>query len=249
MTPVNDAPVITAPGAQVLFEEYPLQFDGGHDNKISFTDSDANGGDEQVTLTATNGFIDISSWAGLTLNAGANGSSTMTYTGSVAALNGMLSALIFEGNRDYNGPAQMTITVNDLGNSGAGGARTSSVTIPIMIYPVNDPPTFTAGPDVNVLQNNGPYSAPWATNISPGPPNESSQTVMFSISNNNPALFGVQPAVSPTGVLTFTPAENAAGSATVRLVLHDDGAAGLGSNTSPEVTFTISVSIVVAGAK
>ena len=55
----------------------------------------------------------------------------------------------------------------------------------------------------------------WATDISAGPPNESSQTVDFIVTNDNNSLFSTQPGVSATGTLTYTPAANANGSATV----------------------------------
>ena len=63
----------------------------------------------------------------------------------------------------------------------------------------------------------------WATAISAGPANESGQTVNFIVSNNNNALFSAQPAVSLTGTLTYTPAANANGSATVSVQVHDNG--------------------------
>jgi len=50
------------------------------------------------------------------------------------------------------------------------------------------------------------------------------------------------PAISPTGVLTFTPAPNVSGSATVSLQLHDNGGtANGGIDTSAAQTFTITV--------
>ena len=69
-----------------------------------------------------------------------------------------------------------------------------------------------------------PRPSAWATGISAGPANESSQTVSFVVTNNtNTALFSAGPAVSPTGVLTYTPAANANGSATVTLKITDNG--------------------------
>jgi hypothetical protein len=62
------------------------------------------------------------------------------------------------------------------------------------------------------------------------------------VSNNNPALFSVQPAVAANGTLTFTPALNAAGSALVSVQVHDNGGtANGGVDTSAAQTFVISV--------
>ena len=46
----------------------------------------------------------------------------------------------------------------------------------------------------------------WATGISPGPGREAGQSVTFSVTNDNPGLFTVQPQVQPNGTLTYTPA-------------------------------------------
>ncbi|MCX6854660.1 MAG: tandem-95 repeat protein, partial [Verrucomicrobia bacterium] len=77
------------------------------------------------------------------------------------------------------------------------------------------------------------------TNITPGPANESSQAVSFTVTNNNSALFTVQPAISSTGVLTFT-AGSTTGSATVTVVMQDDGGtANGGINSTASQTFVI----------
>lgn len=86
----------------------------------------------------------------------------------------------------------------------------------------------------------------WATNISAGAGEAAlGQQVDFIVTNSNNALFGVQPSLSPTGVLTYTPAPNASGTATVTVQLHDDGgAAGGGKNLSVTQTFTIAIAPV-----
>jgi hypothetical protein len=112
--------------------------------------------------------------------------------------------------------------------------------------PVNDVPSFTKGANQTVLEDAGAQSVGgWATAISAGPANESGQAVDFIVSNTNNALFGVQPAVSPTGTLTYTPAANANGSATVSVQIHDNGGVlNGGVDTSAVQTFTITVTAV-----
>jgi large repetitive protein len=111
---------------------------------------------------------------------------------------------------------------------------------------VNVAPSFTAGADQTVLEDAGAQSvAAWATSISPGPPTESSQSVSFSVSSDNPTLFSSQPAVAPDGTLTYTPAANANGVATVTVTAQDDGGtAGGGVDTSAPSAFTLTVSSV-----
>ena len=135
---------------------------------------------------------------------------------------------------DQNSSA--TITVSD-SLSGATQAFLLTVT------PVNDAPSFTKGANVNVGTGSQTIVA-WATAISAGPSNEIGQTLTFTVvTNSNPALFTAQPAVNAsTGTLTFTPATNVSGVATVSVSLHDNGGtANGGVDTSAVQTFTISV--------
>jgi VCBS repeat-containing protein len=137
------------------------------------------------------------------------------------------------------GTATVTVVATD--NDGASAAP---LTFTITITGVNDAPTFTAGTNITIMEDSGPYSAAWATAVNAGP-NEGSQTVSFIVTDNNNALFAVQPAISSNGVLTFTPAPDANGSATVTVTLHDDGGtANGGVNSSAPQTFTINVTAV-----
>ncbi len=117
------------------------------------------------------------------------------------------------------------------------------VTVEINVLPVNDAPSFTKGPDQLVQLNAGAVTVPaWATNISPGPANESDQSVGFIVSSDNPSLFAAPPAVSAEGTLTFTPAQGAYGLAVVSVTARDSGGTDLGGvNSSAPTTFTIRV--------
>jgi hypothetical protein len=138
--------------------------------------------------------------------------------------------------------------VRDDGGTANGGVDTDPVvrTFTINVTPVNDPPVFTAGPNVTATDADGARTVPnWATGIGPGGgPDEAGQTVNFEVVNNtNPSLFSVQPAVAPNGTLTFTPAPNVAGTAQITIRLRDNGGtANGGVDVSPTQTFTITVS-------
>ena len=125
--------------------------------------------------------------------------------------------------------------------------NSNTATVDITVTPVNDEPSFTAAAaNQTVLEDAGPQTVPaWATDITAGPM-ESEQTVQFIVTGNtNAVLFSAQPAVSPTGVLTYTPAANQHGVANVTLVLMD-GAGTLygGDDTSAPLVFTITVTSV-----
>jgi hypothetical protein len=136
------------------------------------------------------------------------------------------------------GSTDITVTVN---RSGGGS---SSKTFSVTVNSVNDAPSFTKGADQTVNENDGAQTVNgWATNISPGAPNESGQALTFQITNNsNASLFSAGPAVSPSGVLTYTPAPGVSGSATITLSLKDDGGtANGGTDVSAAQTFNITI--------
>jgi len=146
---------------------------------------------------------------------------------------------------DANGSAIVTVTLNDDGGTDNGGVDFSSQNFTLTVNPVNDQPSFTVGDDVEVLDIDGAISIPnWATDISPGPANESGQMVSFEIvSNSAPGLFSAGPVVSPAGTLSFTPVEFADGIATIELRPIDDGPTGqpndeIGDTQSFMITIT-----------
>src|SRR5262249_23166765 len=79
---------------------------------------------------------------------------------------------------------------------------------------------------------------------SAGPTDESGQTLSFTVTNNNNALFTTtgQPKIDASGNLTFQAAPNAHGSAIVTVTLKDSGGtANSGQDTSGIQTFNINV--------
>lgn len=139
---------------------------------------------------------------------------------------------------NQSGSATITITITD-----ATGA-TAQDTAVLTVNPVNDAPSFAKGADATVSYNAGPQTiANWATSITTGPANEVTQTVTFQVTaNSNAALFAAQPAITPTGSLTFTSSAGAFGSATISVVLQDNGGtANGGVNVSAPQTFTITI--------
>ena len=140
-----------------------------------------------------------------------------------------------------NGSSTVTLHAHDDGGGSTDDSPTQSFTITITA--VNDAPSFTKGANQTAQENDGPQTATnWATNILEGPANEASQTVTFSVTNTNNSLFSNQPAISPAGTLTYTPAPSENGSATVSVQLKDNGlTANGGHDTSPTQTFTITV--------
>ncbi len=143
---------------------------------------------------------------------------------------------VYVPNANYFGADSFTYVARD--------GRTSSVPalVHLTVSPVNDAPSFVGGGDQKVNENSPMQTVNWASNISPGPANESAQSTMFFVSNDNPGLFALIPAIAPDGALRYKPATNAFGVATVRVTLRDNGGtANGGVDTSSEVTFRITV--------
>jgi hypothetical protein len=145
---------------------------------------------------------------------------------------------------DANGSATVTVTAHDDGGTASGGVDTFSRSFTVTVTPVNDAPAFAGGGNQTVLEDAGAQTLQWATSISPGPADEASQTVSFSATNDDNALFSVQPAVDSTGALTYTPAPDLNGTATVTVTAQDDGGTANGGVDSFSRTFTITVTAV-----
>ncbi len=133
-----------------------------------------------------------------------------------------------------------------------GTAYSDPATMRFWLAPINDPPTFTAGPATIYAYEDAEYEAAWASDISVGPPNEAHQSITFEIVDLTGAdLFSVGPVIDADGVLSFTPAPDATGLAELTVLARDDGGLddqGLGydefdppDDTSAEVSFAIEI--------
>jgi CSLREA domain-containing protein len=173
-------------------------------------------------------------------------SGSLIFNLTVQPLHGVLSGTganrTYTPAANYNGPDSFKFSITDTGDGASPALTSAEASVSITVNAVNDAPSFTKGADQTA---NGPVpqTVPnWATNISAGPPDESGQTLTFLVSNNNNAIFSVQPSISPSGTLTFTPAYGFDGTATVTVKLQDNGGVALGGvDTSAPQTFTITV--------
>ena len=217
----NSAPTLNPPTALTISEDSP-----GETVNLTGITAGAVNEIQVLTLTARSGN------PGLIANPTVNFASPST--------TGILS---FKPAPDGHGQAIITVTVRDNGGTVGGGVDSTTRTFPITVAAVNDPPSFIRGVDLAIDEDSGPHTVVgWATNIRAGPANEADQTLAFQLSASNAALFSVQPAISPAGALSFTPAPNTHGSAIVAARLKDSGGTASGGvDSSPPQTFTITV--------
>ena len=243
---VNDAPAITPFVPQSVLEDHTLTFNG-----LQIADPDAGTGQMRVTLSVSQGTLTLASTAQISIVSGSNNSSSVTFTGTLTAVNSAVNGLQYLPNADTNGLVSLSITANDQGNS-PGPARSSSQNIDITILAVNDEPGFTIpngdrtfNEDVGVTTITG-----FVSNIRRGPPtatDELGQSVTFLVdilnTDGNLAFVGAGPTINPiTGALTFEVTPNTNGEAVIQVRLQDTGGiANGGIDTSPPQTFTLTV--------
>jgi WD40 repeat protein len=159
--------------------------------------------------------------------------------------------LTYTLNADVSGTATFDVKIQDNGGTANGGVDTSAPqTFTLTVNPVNDQPTFTATNPPPIDENTVPQQIEipkndWITSFVPGPADEATQTpIAYTVSNiSNSNLFAVNPAISVTGDLTYTPATNAHGTSTFQVTITDDGGTiNGGIDTSVAQTFTITIS-------
>jgi sugar lactone lactonase YvrE len=190
---------------------------------ITYTGADAVGlSDGDITVNATGSASGV---------AAVSGSGTANRTVTLSSLSG-------------NGTLGISIAANTATDVSGNTAPLAGPSATFNIHP-NFAPSFSGGANQIVQTNAGSQSvAGWATGISPGA-TETDQTVDFILSNDNNALFSAQPVVNAAGDLTFEPAADAFGRATLTIQAHDDGGtANSGTNTSAAQTFTIEVMVM-----
>ena len=250
VTAVNDAPTISAPAAQTTLEDTAKVV-----TNLSFADVDAGIANVTVVLTATNGTLTLSDNVAGGLVAGqiaANGTSSVTITAPLAAINNTLAnsaGLTYTPTLNFNGSDSLVTSIND------GVNPIQSATIPVTITAVNDAPSITlntAASELTVAEDAGltTTAAAFATVTSKGATNESTQTItkytVTSVATTGGLTFLTAPSIDPvTRLLTFQAAANANGTATFSVTATDDGGtANSGSDTSAPLTFVITINAV-----
>ena len=230
ITAVNDPPTLTAiPDPAAILEDAAQQTV----NLAGISTGSAGESAQPLQVTAVSG------------NTGVIPNPTVTWVSPSAT-----GSLAYTPVANASGSAVITVTVtdggldNDLGTAGDNGTAVRTFTVSVTA--VNDAPSFTKGADQTVDEDAGAQTVVgWATAISAGP-NEAGQAVAFGVTGNtNPGLFSAGPAISAAGELTYTPAANQNGTATLTLRITDNGGtANGGIDASATQTFVITVTAV-----
>jgi VCBS repeat-containing protein len=131
---VNDAPVLTGPSLIETEEDTSVVVGG-----LTVADADAGSGDITVTIEVSGGG-DLGAVTGGGVTVGGTGSA-LTLTGTAGAINAFVGGgnVSFNPSEDSYGTFDLTVTVNDGGNTGSGGALEDSATTQIQINAADDP--------------------------------------------------------------------------------------------------------------
>jgi len=263
---VNDGPSNSVVAAQYTSEDTTLSVTG-----ISISDIDAAGADVRVTLQVGSGSLLVSSAAAGGVSAAqisGNGSATVTITAPLAAINATLIAtqgLQFTPLSNFVGTALLTLTTDDLGNTG-GGTLTAVDTISIAVVAVNDGPVNTVPSNLSVDEDSVVVIsgisisdvdaglanirvtlsiASGSLNLATGVPGGVTGVNVSGNGSSSVTITAPLTAINATlvvaGGLTFSPLGNTSGALPLTIVTSDLGNSGSGGARSDTKTIAIDV--------
>lgn len=148
---VNDAPVNSVPASFSATEDQALALAG-----LAVADLDAGASPLTFSLALPPGAGSLGAASAGGVTAVGSGGATLTLTGAQANLNAFLAAAgsrpVYTPLADNTQSVSLTITSNDGGASGSGGAKADSDIRPINFLAVNDPPAISAPALLSVAQ-------------------------------------------------------------------------------------------------
>ncbi len=266
----NDPPVNTVPADQAITDDDTLTFASGTATALSTRDPDVGAGTLEATLTVTAGTLTLADITGLTFTAGdGTADATMTFTGAQTAVNAALNGAVYTPPAGYGGTVTATMTVDDQGNTGAGGALSDNDTFDIEVTSVNSAPVHTVPADRTVAEDtNVTFSAAGGTRIAVADSDAGSSPVKVTLTaaNGTLTLGGTAGLVFTTGDgsldvsmtfrgtlasvnaaldgLQFTPTADVAGAASVTITTDDEGNTGTGGAKTATDTVGITLTAV-----
>ncbi|MHB1217589.1 MAG: choice-of-anchor C family protein, partial [Alphaproteobacteria bacterium] len=187
---------------------------------LAVSDVDAGTNPVQVTLSAEHGGVALASAAGVTLVDADGSDGTLSFTGNQAAVNAALAGgVVYAPGANYNGADALTATVDDQGNSGAGGALSASTSIAIDVRAVNDAPVAAA--DALATDEDTALTVAASALLANDTDVDTADTkTLVSVGN---AINGTVSLAD--GEVTFTPTANFNGAASFTYVMRDSAGA------------------------
>lgn len=144
----NIGPVNSVPAPLTTDEDMPRMLSSVDGTALSTSDPDSGPADVRMSLALSSGtgVLVMNSTVGIQITGGADNSPAISFTGPVAAINAVLDGLLYVPTPDFSGTATLTVTTDDLGNSGAGGPLSDVDLVTITVEALNDPPVVLGPP-------------------------------------------------------------------------------------------------------
>ena len=266
ITPVNDAPAVTVTATnQAATEDTPKTLQG---NFITISDGDIGSGSIEVTLTCTNGTATLNGTSGLTYTIGDGTDDVqMVFTGTIPDINSRLTLLTFTPPSNFNGVAQLQITANDQGSTGAGGPLSDTKQITFNFAAVNDAPVNVL-PGAQTIAEDTALTFTGATAITTSDVDVAPNSLLVTLTgangtvtlsgtaglsftggdgSNDPTMTfaGTQAAIQTAlEGMSFAPNANFNGSASLQITTSDQGSTGSGGAKQDNDTLAITVTSV-----
>jgi hypothetical protein len=219
------------PAAQSTPEDVPLALAG-----LSVGDPDAE--PIQIALSVANGTLTVALGSGATIIAGANGTATVTLSGTTAQVNAALATLLYSSPSNWFGADTLTITSTD------PAATSDTDNVAITVTPVNDAPV--PGSNAFTISDGGTLTL-GTGNLSATDVDNATGTLVFNVGGITHGRFEL---VSAPGVAVAAFTQQQILNGEVRFV-HDgsslapafsiqvtDGAAGVGPYAA-NITFNV----------
>ncbi|QLF92922.1 DUF4347 domain-containing protein [Pseudomonas sp. ABC1] len=271
ITPVNDAPTISGPVSINVTEDVAKSMAG-----ITFGDVDSGSGSVRVIFSVANGNGTFSATASSGVTVTNNGTNAITLEGTVADINTLVSngRLTYLGALNAAGVKTMSISINDNGNTGSGGALQVNANISLVIAAVNDAPVNnlpaaqTVFQDGSLVFNSANGNLITITDVDVG-----GNTVKLSLTSVNGQMtlgsivglsFSTGDGTNDTSMvftgtlaainaalngLTFTPQPGYNGTGSITFVSDDQGYSGAGGVQTDTDTDTLSITIAPINPK
>ena len=218
---VNDRPALHAGPDQTTLE------DGGGHTVPGWADLDPGPADERGQRLTVDTVVDDPGFFAVTPTV--SGTGTLRYTPAA----------------DANGTTTIRVTATDDGGTADGGDDTSHTRAAVItLTPVNDAPRISGGADLAIAEDAAPQSVTGWMAVDPGPADEAGQVTEADVSTDDPTLFAAGPTLGPDGTLTYTPAPDAVGTATLRVLAADDGGSAHGGDDTANASAILTVEAV-----
>jgi hypothetical protein len=265
----NQPPINSVPGAQTTSEDTAKVFSAANGNAVTVSDPDAGLADVAVTLSVNTGATVTLPSASL-ITSGTNGSSSLTITGSISAVNAAMDGMSVAPAANSTSTITLSVVTSDLGNSGGGGAGTDSDSVSVGVSAVNDAPvntvpgTQSAVQDVAKVFSSGNSNAISIADVDAG---SNPVQVALTATNGTIQLSGTTGltinsggngtgAITFTGTviaintalngLSFTPTSGFTGAGSLQIITNDQGNTGTGGTLSD--TDSVTINVAAAGS-